>query len=301
MLAGGLLWTILWWKGLYEMIPTPCGTYIFWFAKINIYGWFRIVMKVLSIYALVVPLTMHLSNDGGALFCNVFVRDRKTAFVSAMRAQTFSGLPDAFSTRHIGTFEEISGATLLPTKFVDNSEPSDKPNNLEEGNEQLEKLSAGQAAANHYTLERILQAEQYLDSIYSIYSAKQDSSSKTASPARRHWLALTMPWKNQPKCTDKTPIRECFNRWILSFVTNNPPVALKIVLYLHGTATGDAGASKILRLVNRMYKLSLSNQPPDWRSFKIASDVRLSQVCPLLILHRQDENPFLLNSPLICV
>lgn len=41
-----------WWNGLDLMSPTPCGTWIFFMAKVNLYGWYRSAFKVLSLTAL---------------------------------------------------------------------------------------------------------------------------------------------------------------------------------------------------------------------------------------------------------
>ncbi|MCJ1264462.1 Mucin-2 [Lobaria immixta] len=41
-----------WWNGLDLMSPTPCGTWIFFMAKVNLYGWYRSAFKVLSLTAI---------------------------------------------------------------------------------------------------------------------------------------------------------------------------------------------------------------------------------------------------------
>ena len=48
-LLGYGIW--FWWIGLDLMKPTPCGTWIFFMAKMNLLGWYRSAFKVLSVVA----------------------------------------------------------------------------------------------------------------------------------------------------------------------------------------------------------------------------------------------------------
>ncbi|MCJ1364488.1 hypothetical protein MMC16_003599 [Acarospora aff. strigata] len=41
-----------WWTGLQIMRETPCGTFVFFFAKVNLYGWYRKANLVLAILAI---------------------------------------------------------------------------------------------------------------------------------------------------------------------------------------------------------------------------------------------------------
>ncbi len=51
-----------WWHGIDYMMRTPCGTFVFFFAKVDIYGWFRSACKVLVIPAAVVSTRQILSS-----------------------------------------------------------------------------------------------------------------------------------------------------------------------------------------------------------------------------------------------
>lgn len=41
-----------WFRGLDEMLKTPCGTFTMFLVKVNVYGWFRTVMKFFAVFGL---------------------------------------------------------------------------------------------------------------------------------------------------------------------------------------------------------------------------------------------------------
>lgn len=52
-LVGLLAYSVwFWWIGLDLMSPTPCGTWMFFMAKVSLYGWYRSAFKVLSLTAI---------------------------------------------------------------------------------------------------------------------------------------------------------------------------------------------------------------------------------------------------------
>ncbi|KAF2713865.1 hypothetical protein K504DRAFT_462345 [Pleomassaria siparia CBS 279.74] len=42
-----------WWKGMDEMKKTPCGTYLMYVVKTDMFGWARLVMKIFSVFVLI--------------------------------------------------------------------------------------------------------------------------------------------------------------------------------------------------------------------------------------------------------
>ncbi|MCJ1291253.1 hypothetical protein MMC34_002796, partial [Xylographa carneopallida] len=64
-----------WWKALDAFNPTPCGTYIFFLGKVDLYGWYRSAHKVLSIVSICFQTIMAA---GDAVQLLAYWQNRKT-------------------------------------------------------------------------------------------------------------------------------------------------------------------------------------------------------------------------------
>ena len=263
------------------MIPTPCGTYAFYGWKINMYGWIRFVNKVQSIWVAATVTMIHVSRDAASLIYGILMRGTKAAFISAMEEQGLSQCSRGSKTvrkQQTGTLSakqdlfppRMSTTDVKPhLKTVKASERIRK-------DMELAQVSREAASANHTILRKVFRAEQYLDSLYSIYIA-EDAVEKTPGSNQRHCIA---PKRKKPRfqCLDQTPYYKCLWAQTIATLTNRPSANVRNILYFHGLATGNHAAHQMPRLVSRMYNLALSDPPPDWQFLKIASDIHLSKV-----------------------
>ena len=52
-----------WWTGLDKMNKTPCGTYAFFFTRVDLYGWYRAMYRALSVPAILGAISVEINRS----------------------------------------------------------------------------------------------------------------------------------------------------------------------------------------------------------------------------------------------
>lgn len=273
---GAFFNVIFWWRGLDVMLPTPCGgtedrsnTYAFYGWRVDLYGWPRVLMRILSILALTISAAKRISDDSGALLYGLRMREIRSNFITAVNnAQTKSGAlllkRQPKSPGNLGASKQQGGGTVGVAVQC----PPQQPNG---------------PAADLDLIERVRKAEDYMASVYSIYKLQAPKASKPSPRTRlRHFLPQPKAQKPRYYCTDQTSYISCFVRVLVSHLTNKPTLDMRAVLYYHFIATGNHQSWHFPHLINRMYTLGHKSGPsqhqPTWQELKLASDIHLSQI-----------------------
>lgn len=294
MTFGSLFNVLFWWEGLDVMLPTPCGTYSFYFWKVGFYGWLRTVMKVQSLFAATWTAPNYASRDAVTLVYDFRMRKARASFIKAVTAVGNISRPSCVSDgqpkkeQHKDTLEpQLSALTQSQSaKLTTVENPSDNAQSgmsshpKSPGN-RSESIAALKTACDRdrAILEGVDKAQKYLDLLMSIYPKN------TASPNKRRitlhgWLE-SRTRRTKTQCSDPIPYRQCVAGALRSSWSNKPPYSLRQGMSLHLIALGAIAPWKWLRILNRMYELDQSSETtttPDWRHFAIASDLHLSQI-----------------------
>ncbi len=85
MIFGALFNVYFWWRGLDVMLPTPCGTYSFYFWKVGFYGWLRTAMKVQSLFAATWTAPSYALRDAATLVYDLRMRNARASFIKAVK------------------------------------------------------------------------------------------------------------------------------------------------------------------------------------------------------------------------
>ena len=258
---GGFFNTIFYWKGINVLLPTPCGTYVFYCVKANVYGWFKILMRAQSLFVAVWVIPNMVLRDAADLYYDVRMKRTRLSFVDAVFAsspsvelQPIERPTLSIKTSGVAAKYDARASTAL----VIHDRVKDKDAD---------------------TLKAIVKAERYLDWIMSIYPSNSASSGATRQVhfSRDH-ITFNIPKQLRKQCNDSTPYKICIATTIRAILENKPPMHLRNRLSLHTLAIGAIPFWKWPRLMNRMYELDKTRGTPDWRHFTIASDLRLSQI-----------------------
>ena len=267
MVIGTFFNLLFWWKGLDYLLPTPCdntevpsATYAFFFWKTDIYGWMRTVMKVQSIFAIGFALPFLLSFDFTTLMYDVCMTKARSAFVHAVHTLLLED-GNAF----------MSVSSLVKSQLQGSRTATDEP-------------SAAVKYPDFKILLKVSEAEDYLDSVYSREDQIPDPLKATMSNpnlSTPFWNPLRLLKSAQLRrlCADTALHLKCVLRSYYGIFTNQPPFTFWSTLSLHETTTGNHAGWRLHRLINRMASLNAARDSPlDWRFFKIASDLALSQI-----------------------
>jgi len=262
---GGFFNAIFFWKGVDVMLRTPCGTYAFYFFRADLYGWLRIVMRVQSLVAAVWTIPNMVSRDAANLYYDIRVRKTRTSFVHAVSAATATHSPNL---------------QLQPAKPFVAVTHLNAPSTV--SRIQISMLSSTKSSTDDddcRTLKDVAKAEEYLESILSIYPPT------AALPREKRQVRLlggfiqfNIPKRHKTQCNDSTPYMHCITTTFKAIWANKPPMHLRNKLSLHTLAIGAIPPWRWPRLVNRMYELDGASGTPDWRHFTIGSDLHLSQI-----------------------
>lgn len=290
MIFGALFNVCFWWKGLDVMLPTPCGTYTFYFWRIGFYGWLRTVMKVQSFFGAAWTAPSYASRDAATVVYDLRMRNSRASFIKAVAAIENVSKPSGVSDgepnkeRHRDTLElQLSAprqSHSAKLKIVENASDiaqgsiishSTFLENKSENTVALNRASARERAI----LEGVDKAQKFLDLLMSIYPEN------TALLGKRRitycdCLNLYIPHQ-ETQCSDSTPYLQCVSGALRSMWTNKPSSSLRQGVSLHMIALGVVAPWKWPRIINRMYELDKNFETPDWRHFTIASDLHLSR------------------------
>ncbi len=291
MIFGALFNVYFWWRGLDVMLPTPCGTYSFYFWKVGFYGWLRTAMKVQSLFAATWTAPSYASRDAATLVYDHRMRNARASFVKAVTAvgslSKPSGIPigEPNKKRHTDTSElqlsipsQSRSAKLTPVENSSGIAPSgitSHPGTVK--NESKDTVILKMASdEDRAILDGVDKAQKYLDLLMSIYPENTVVQDETRTAPRRCFKFYHSKPKTQ--CSDPTPYLQCVSGAMRSIWTNKPSSSLRQGVSLHLIAFGAMAPWKSARFGNRMYELDKSSQSPHWHHFTIASDLHLSQI-----------------------
>lgn len=291
MIFGALFNVYFWWRGLDVMLPTPCGTYSFYFWKVGFFGWLRTVMKVQSLFAAIWTAPSYASRDAATLVYYLRMRNTRVSFIRAVTAlgnvsKRGDGLDrDSNKGRHpdtselqVSAFKQSRSANLTVMEKPINIPPSgitSHSNSVKKKKESnvISKMASDEERA---ILEGVDKAQKYLGLLMSIYPGN------IAAPGESqitHCSCLKVCITNRkPQCSDSTPYLQCVFGALRSIWTNKPSSSLRQGVSLHLIALGAVAPWKWPRIMNHMYELDKSSQTPDWHHLTVASDLNLSQI-----------------------
>lgn len=293
MVSGALFNVYFWWKGLDVMLPTPCGTYSFYFWKVGFYGWLRTVMKVQSLFAATWTAPSYASRDAATLVYDLRMRETRTCFIKAVTAVGMLSKPgdvshgDPNKERLADTSEvqlpasrQSRSAKLADAQTASHTAPNGIASHPAFGRNERENIEISKMASDEdrALLERVHKAQKYLDLLMSIYP---ESTAGPGETRTTHRSCQTFNISNRKThCSDSTPYLQCVSGALRSIWTNNPPSSLRQGVSLHLIALGAVAPWKWPRIMNHMYRLDRDSlhQTPDWQHFTIASDLHLSQI-----------------------
>ncbi len=295
MTFGAMFNVCFWWRGLDVMLPTPCGTYSFYFWKVGFYGWLRTVMKVQSLFAATWTAPSYVSRDAVTLLYDFRMRSSRASFIRAVTAvdkvSKPSGVSDGESNKEQrGDAVELklsASRQSQSTKLTTGENASDNAqSNISSHSNFLKKQTKITAAfkkaseSDRAILEGVNQGQKYLNLLMSIYPENiTPPSKKRLTPRTCLRLRFHTPHP-KPQCSDPTPYSQCASGALRSIWTNKPPTSLRQAVSQHLIALGAIAPWKWPRILNRMYEFheSCETTTPDWRHVTIASDLHLSQI-----------------------
>lgn len=287
MTFGALFNVLFWWKGLDIMLPTPCGTYAFYFWRAEFYGWLRTVMKAQSLFAATWTAPSYASRDAAILIYELRMRETRASFIEALTANE-----DISRPRHVldgKPNEERKRATLKWQLPASSQSQNRKLTSVEKGSDAAKsstinrpvfpkdqiKNTVALDGAPDTVLAGVEKAQKYVELLSSIYPEN------TTLPGKRRTTrdCLKLPISHQQtRCSDMTPYLQCVFGALRSIWTNKPSMSLRNGVCLHFIALGATAPWKWPRIVNRMYELDKDSKTPDWHHFTIASDLHLFQI-----------------------
>jgi hypothetical protein len=150
-----------WWRGLDQMLKTPCGTYIWYLVKTDIYGWARTVMKVLSLFVLCVTSYL-VAIEGTRAWSYFALKYTRETFEFAImeferteiqrRLQACSDDPTAFADPNGGTQSHNGSITSL-TEDSSECSPVEQTTLSHKRQTSLDGLSMGRRETSVNTLD----------------------------------------------------------------------------------------------------------------------------------------------------
>ena len=310
----GLLFNIcFWWRGLDVMLPTPCdgsgttesqgkshSTYACYAFRADIYAWMRTLMKVLSLATLGWTTLITTSRDAGEMVQWYWMKQARADFTS-FNPQA-EALAPAIPRSTFTPPEELRYATPNRETQKESGKPG-RPDNIQRPIASDSTVTVKRAATSQLKEDdqkskgglhrrcatcyiQIREAEEYMDSIFSIYSKN------TTRLGRRRILHLFggriqrhIPQISHHQDPSSAPYTRCVWTTIKSSWTNKPSMGLRWRLALHMSALGQHPPWRWPRFLQHMYEINETHTPPNWRLLAIASDIQLSQI-PLTISPR---------------
>ena len=290
MTFGALFNVFFWWRGLDVMLPTPCGTYAFYFYRARFYGWLRTVMKAQSLFAATWTAPLHASRDAATLLYEYRMRGTRASFIEALNA--IEDVSKPCRVRDGKPNEERKRANLKWQLCASSQSQNRKLTVLEKGSDVAKSsITNHPVFLKHETkdtatlgrapdmgcpvLAGVGKAQEYVELLSLIYPED------TALPGKRRITSgcLKLPVRRQQtRCSDVTPYIQCVSGAMRSIWTNKPSMSLRNGVNLHFIALGAITLWKWPRIMNRMYELDKDHKTPDWHHFIVASDLHLSQI-----------------------
>lgn len=258
-----------WWWGLDSMKRTPCGTYAFYFVRADLYGPMRTVMKVFAVTGLTWRTLFITSWDIGMVMRDFRLRRVRAAFVKQTQQRWPGKQRKDVISCHDCLIRNERAENLKPRERTKNSAAENAPISGEKENHtgtepagqlirniDVVELSISQtlpiviSPSDEPTFEAVLEAEVYLNEIFSKMSSV-------------------------PEVTLKLAIQRTIKASFADASTRH----IKNTLATHSKAL-SLSISQWPRTVNRMLEMNSKQGAtvPHWQILIIASDVQLKQM-----------------------
>ena len=310
---------LFWWRGLDVMLPTPCfqsdsdqklnateikieerGTYTFYASKVSLYGWFRTLNLVVSLATWAWITDTMVLRDGGEIIQQWRIRHDKQAFLQAAKEYRKVIEHHISIANHPG--KEASGKENPNTELSQNlqndsvssisSERDRQPhtprqdtqpplhgaaemNNIKGEAENSQLASSDKLKA----FVAVQEAEEVLDSIFSIYTGPYASSEKN----KRHFqffrgrIRFSVKRILRLEKQHQYPYLRCLWAYYNIFSASKAPMSYQWVLALHMSALTLYTPMFMLRVWYHTCRLYKRSGLPRWQMMAIASDVQLLQ------------------------
>ncbi len=304
LVCSGLAFNLwFWWVGLDKTPGTPCGTFIWYIVKADIYGWARMIMKVAAIYGFV-SQTLFVASLDIALGVHAWI-------ARGVRADFRLRLDDSTGdhARSTTTNQDNPQAPRQPTgddlncqRLLSNVQQcqSDPRGHLEcrnhapiteHINSAPQPLSSppscsravgksGIPATKPSAFERIYAADEYLETILSIYPASTDVKRTRSCSVWHGRIKFYVP-SFQTRCLNPAPSStRCLFITSKAILYGKLPLSWVVIVLLHLIGRDKALSWRVPRYIYQM----LSTMPAvqtDWQALTLASDIHLSQT-PLI-------------------
>lgn len=292
--AGHSLNIWFWWCGLDNMLKTPCGTFMWYVVKADLYGWARTVMKVVSIFGLVDQTVTVTWKECIRAIHAWFAKDVRNRFNGRLYKEsddsttTLTSLnaprPAANGNRQPSetSFEVIN--CRLDTNS--NKKRAEDVRDTELGSPPPESsLSRCEPTPNTFdcrngttTFESIYVADRYLQQITAIYPPTIEGNKRRTCTIFRGRIRSYIP-SFRTRCIQPTPsCARCLFLTSKAILCGRLPVGSVAIVILHIVGLEKHPNWRLPRFLYQMLCAMPAKGPPDWQSLTLASDIQLSQI-----------------------
>ena len=310
---------LFWWRGLDVMLPTPCfqpdsaqklngttikieerGTYVFYASKVSLYGWFRTLNLVVSLTAWAWITDTMVLRDGGEIIQQWRIRHEKQAFLEAAKEYRKIIEHHISIADHPG--KEASGKENPKTELSQNLQNDSDSSNRSGRDPQPHTPSQDNQPPLHRAAEMnnikgeadnsqlassdklkafvaVQEAEEVLESIFSIYTGPYASSEKN----KRHFqffggrINFSVKRILRLEKQHQYPYLRCLWAYYNIFSATKAPMSYQWVIGLHMSALKLYTPMFMLRVWYHTCRLYKGSGLPKWQMMAIASDVQLLQ------------------------
>lgn len=286
-----------WWIGLGKMLTTPCGTFMWYVVKADLFGWARTVMKVVSVFGIVERTYSAAWRDSIRGIHAWFAKDIRDDFRARSDEKSGGGFPlDAASQTCSNAPEPAANNDQQP------SEPSVgdlgcqlNPNSTKKRAEDVcttdlgcspprSSLSAcvstsiaSETRSSSPTFASIYAADRYLQQITAIYPPTIAENRRRGCSILRGRIKFYIP-SFHTRCIHPAPSSAtCLFLTAKAVARGRLPVSAVAIVIQHIIALEKEPAWRLPRFVYQMLRAMPAQGPPDWQSLTLASDIQLSQ------------------------
>jgi len=278
-ITGQIFSVYFWWRALDTMRPTPChspnlttldaidpkgGTYGFFLVPVNMYGWLRTLMRVVSVIELTKSALVLGSSEPVKVLQSERMRKIKAAFIEAAVAQTQN------STTWKGAEQETSERQQYPQDRL--SEHQIIPGNAD--TESGFELSAATTVSHQMrgplhtshvdniqslSFPAVYEAEQYLESIFSLcQTPKALLGHKRVVSIWKGYVRFYVPVRRTSPKSELVLLRKCFHVCFMWYGVNKVSLNLRWRFHIHLEGLDDGPFFIWPRLLYRESSLAMT-------------------------------------------
>ncbi|MCJ1419713.1 hypothetical protein MMC32_006069 [Xylographa parallela] len=291
------LW--FWWKGLDSLIGTPCGTYVLYVVRVDMYGPVRTVMKVFAVVALVWRTLFTTAWDAGKTIWDVRMRKARANFAELAHHRKNVKPAVLFASIAVQTDEVQEHSDVhvvqnvtdvlcanIDTPHIENigiieRSPQAPGQPLQSSTEhnatKLNKGTLETLPKPDLDFETIKGAENYLDEVFRLYLPVKPRNQEEHSSSRPGLSKLQSFSKGFNFYLPDAQYKTAIKRTIMATFADSNTRRIKDTLSIHSQAL-QLRLRQWPTTVERMLDMNMQNPPPDWHALAIASDIKLTQM-----------------------